>query len=60
MDMMHWLDNQTVKLEDFLELARIQKFYDCYKFRETNKDIGNAVDCKFAYHMANHLKKKCY
>jgi len=44
-----------------LELMRIQSFPDNYKFCGTKKDIiiqiGNAVPCKFAYHIAKHLKK---
>lgn len=43
-----------------LELARIQTFPDSYKFVGSKKEIimqiGNAVACRFAYHMAKHLK----
>lgn len=44
-----------------LELARIQSFPDSYSFAGSKKEqimqIGNAVACEFAFHMANHLKK---
>ena len=43
-----------------LELARIQTFPDSYTFSGSKKEIimqiGNAVSCRFAYHMAKHLK----
>ena len=41
-------------------MARIQTFSDSYKFVGSKKEIiiqiGNAVSCRFAYHMAKHLK----
>jgi DNA (cytosine-5)-methyltransferase 1 len=44
-----------------LELSRIQSFPDSYKFSGSKKEIimqiGNAVACKFSYHMALHLKE---
>lgn len=44
-----------------LELRRIQSFPDSYEFVGSKKEqiiqIGNAVACKFAYHMAKHLEK---
>jgi DNA-cytosine methyltransferase len=44
------------------ELMRIQTFSDNYEFCGTNKDIimqiGNAVACKFAYHIGNYLIQK--
>ena len=42
-----------------LELKRIQSFPDDYVIEGTKKDIimqiGNAVACKFAYHLGKHL-----
>jgi DNA (cytosine-5)-methyltransferase 1 len=42
-----------------LELKRIQSFPDNYSIVGTNKDIimqiGNAVACKFAYHLGKHM-----
>ena len=42
-----------------LELKRIQTFEDNYILCGTNKDqimqIGNAVACNFAYHIAKHI-----
>jgi DNA (cytosine-5)-methyltransferase 1 len=42
-----------------LELKRIQSFPDDYILEGSNKDvitqIGNAVACKFAYHIGNYL-----
>lgn len=44
-----------------VELARIQSFPDDYKFYGSKKDvimqIGNAVACKFAYHLGIHLRE---
>ena len=44
------------------ELMRIQTFPDNYQFCGTNKDIimqiGNAVACKFAYHIGSYLTEK--
>ena len=43
-----------------LELKRIQSFPDEYVLEGSKKDvimqIGNAVACKFAYHLGNHIK----
>jgi DNA (cytosine-5)-methyltransferase 1 len=43
-----------------LELKRIQTFPDNYILEGTNKDIimqiGNAVACKFAYHLGKYIK----
>lgn len=42
------------------ELKRIQSFPDEYILEGSNKDvimqIGNAVACRFAYHLGNHLR----
>jgi DNA (cytosine-5)-methyltransferase 1 len=42
-----------------LELKRIQSFPDTYVLEGSNKDvimqIGNAVACRFAYHLGKHL-----
>lgn len=44
-----------------LELKRIQSFPDDYTIYGSKKDIimqiGNAVACKFAYHLGIHIKK---
>ncbi len=41
------------------ELKRIQSFPDEYKLEGSNKDvimqIGNAVACKFAYHLGKYI-----
>ena len=42
------------------ELSRIQTFPDNYDFKGSSKEIimqiGNAVACKFAYHLGTHIK----
>jgi len=44
------------------ELSRIQSFPADYVFKGTKKDIimqiGNAVACKFAYHIGNYIQTK--
>jgi DNA (cytosine-5)-methyltransferase 1 len=44
-----------------LELKRIQSFPDDYILEGSKKDqimqIGNAVACRFAYHLGKHLMK---
>jgi len=51
-------DTEIRKLT-ILELKRIQTFPDNYILGGSNKDIimqiGNAVACKFAYHIAKHI-----
>tara|TARA_R110001592_G_scaffold237459_2_gene496671 strand:- start:1849 stop:2829 length:981 start_codon:yes stop_codon:yes gene_type:complete len=53
-------DNKIRRLT-IVELARIQTFPDYYKFIGSKKDriiqIGNAVACRFSYHIANHIYK---
>ena len=47
-----------------IELKRIQSFPDNYKFYGNRKDtiiqIGNAVACRFAYHLGRHVAKLLY
>ena len=47
-----------------LELKRIQTFPDSYILEGSKKDvimqIGNAVACKFAYHLGNHIIDMLY
>lgn len=47
-----------------LELKRIQSFPDNYILCGSNKEIitqiGNAVACRFAYHLGNYIKKLLY
>lgn len=56
-------DKKTRRLMP-IELARIQTFPDDYQFKGTRKDIimqiGNAVPCTLAYHIANHLRVTCF
>lgn len=44
------------------ELARIQTFPEDYEFKGSKKDIimqiGNAVACKFAYHIGKYIQSK--
>ena len=51
-------DTHIRKLTE-LELMRIQSFPDSYKFAGNRKDrimqIGNAVACRFAYHLGKHM-----
>ena len=51
-------DNEIRKLT-ILELKRIQSFPDNYILEGSKKDvimqIGNAVACKFAYHLGKHI-----
>ena len=51
-------DNEIRRLT-ILELKRIQSFPDDYHLEGTKKDvimqIGNAVACRFAYHLGNHI-----
>jgi len=51
-------ENQIRKLK-ILELKRIQTFPDDYILEGSNKDviiqIGNAVPCKFAYHLGKYI-----
>lgn len=53
-------DNEIRRLT-ILELKRIQSFPDDYIINGSNKDvimqIGNAVACRFAYHLGLHLQK---
>lgn len=51
-------DNEIRRLT-ILELQRIQSFPDNFQFQGSKKDIiiqiGNAVACRFAYHLGKHL-----
>jgi DNA (cytosine-5)-methyltransferase 1 len=54
--------NETeIRRLTILELKRIQSFPDNYILDGSKKDvimqIGNAVACKFAYHLGNYIKK---
>ena len=52
-------DDDTIRRLTILELKRIQSFPDDYVLVGTKKDIimqiGNAVACKFAYHLGKNL-----
>lgn len=54
-------DDGKIRRLTEVELAKIQSFPDDYKFYGGKKDviiqIGNAVACKFAYHLGLHLIK---
>lgn len=56
--LVEYSDGQVRRLTE-VELARIQSFPSNYKFCGSKKDvimqIGNAVACKFAYHIGLHL-----
>ena len=53
-----YADNEIRRLT-VKELKRIQSFSDEYKLEGSNKDImmqiGNAVACKFAYHLGKYI-----
>lgn len=53
-----YADNEIRRLT-IKELKRIQSFPDEYKLEGSNKDIimqiGNAVACKFAYHLGKYI-----
>lgn len=52
---------EEIRRLSVLELQRIQSFPDSYIFEGSNKNktiqIGNAVACKFAYHLGKYLIK---
>ena len=52
-------DESSIRRLTELELKRIQTFPDSYHMCGTKKDIimqiGNAVPCKFAYHIGNYI-----
>ena len=52
-------DDGAIRRLSILELMRIQSFPDSYIIEGSRKDIiiqiGNAVACKFAYHLGKHL-----
>jgi DNA (cytosine-5)-methyltransferase 1 len=52
-------EDKTVRRLTEIELAKIQSFPDDYKFSGSKKDIiiqiGNAVACRFAYHLGKHI-----
>ena len=54
-------DNEVRRLT-IKELARIQTFSDNYIFKGSDKEvimqIGNAVACKFAYHLGIYIRNK--
>jgi DNA (cytosine-5)-methyltransferase 1 len=54
-----YTDNEIRRLT-ILELKRIQSFPDNYIIEGSKKDIimqiGNAVACRFAFHLGNHIK----
>ena len=58
--LVQYSDNKIRRLT-ILELSIIQTFHDSYKFIGSKKDqiiqIGNAVACRFSYHIANHIYK---
>lgn len=51
----------SIRRLTIVELKRIQTFPDSYVLDGSKKDvimqIGNAVACKFAYHLGNHILK---
>jgi DNA (cytosine-5)-methyltransferase 1 len=53
-------DEETMRRLTELELKRIQSFPDDYILKGTKKDvimqIGNAVACRFAYHLGRHIQ----
>lgn len=52
-------DDNTIRRLSILELKRIQTFPDNYILDGSKKDvimqIGNAVPCRFAYHIGKHI-----
>ena len=52
-------DDDNIRRLTLKELSKIQSFPDSYEFIGSKKNvtiqIGNAVACKFGYHMAKHL-----
>jgi DNA (cytosine-5)-methyltransferase 1 len=52
-------DENDIRRLTVLELQRIQSFPDNYIFEGSKKDvimqIGNAVACRFAYHLGKHM-----
>ena len=52
-------DDDKIRRLTIIELKRIQTFSDNYIIEGSKKEIimqiGNAVACKFAYHMGQHL-----
>lgn len=54
-------NDDEIRRLSLLELKRIQSFPDDYELAGTKKDqimqIGNAVACRFAYHLGLHLQK---
>lgn len=52
-------DNNEMRRLSIIELKRIQSFPDDYVLEGSRKDIimqiGNAVACRFAYHLGNYL-----
>jgi len=53
-------NDSNIRRLSIIELKRIQTFPDDYIFEGSKKDIimqiGNAVPCKFAYYLGNHIK----
>lgn len=60
-DALVYYDDQNIRRLSVLELKRIQSFPDDYVLCGTKKDqimqIGNAVACKFAKALGEHVKK---
>lgn len=58
-DALVYYDKNTIRRLTILELKRIQSFPDDYIIEGSKKDviiqIGNAVACKFAYHLGKHV-----
>lgn len=50
---------EDVRRLSIMEIKRIQTFPDTYELCGTKKDqimqLGNAVACRFAYHLGKHL-----
>lgn len=55
-------NENTIRRLTILELKRIQSFPDDYIILGSKKDaiiqIGNAVACRFAYHLGKHIQKQ--
>ena len=61
-DALVYYDDDDIRRLTNNELAKIQSFHLHYYFEGNNKEIimqiGNAVACKFAYHLGLYIKNK--
>jgi DNA-cytosine methyltransferase len=61
-DALVYYDDDNIRRLTNNELAKIQSFPHNYYFEGSNKEIimqiGNAVACKFAYHLGKYIKDK--